>query len=429
MSEVPAFTPPAGFIEADSALRFVRLFVPAPEAEQVEQAQQHKCRSCGADAGWDGVAGGLKCNNCGAVESVEVTEVGWVRHNEFTLEALEGAEQGWGVDRREQQCDSCGGTLAIDAEQLSERCPFCGSHTVHIRAAEESLRPRYVAPFRLDRAELADRVAAWLAEGSWMFPSRAGNLSAVDNFVGIYLPFWRFNSKVEADWQALVGTNEAKVIESSEGPPIIIPWVSWETERGKVELDLDAILVPGTEHLNPTVIQHIEPFDLAAASEYDPKLLAGWPASGWKISLPDAWRTGRKRIRALTTKAAKDEVPGDYRASFTVDIDFDDESWQCLLLPIYVSSYKYRGKTYNIVVNGQTGAVGGSRPVRWSIVYLWMLAYMVPGLAWVSCVGVPLSWLLIGIFLMFWPGCRILKWGWRRQGDLYAAALHAEASR
>ncbi|MFQ5408092.1 MAG: hypothetical protein ACE5FI_06680, partial [Anaerolineales bacterium] len=42
-----------------------------------------------------------------------------------------------------------------------------------------------------------------------------------------------------------------------------------------------------------------------------------------------------------------------------------DEKWRYVLLPVYVSAYKYRGKTYQTLVNGQNGTVGGQRPVSW----------------------------------------------------------------
>ena len=33
-----------------------------------------------------------------------------------------------------------------------------------------------------------------------------------------------------------------------------------------------------------------------------------------------------------------------------------------VLLPVWLAAYKYRGKTYRFVVNGQTGRVQGERP-------------------------------------------------------------------
>ena len=39
-----------------------------------------------------------------------------------------------------------------------------------------------------------------------------------------------------------------------------------------------------------------------------------------------------------------------------------------ILLPVWLAAYKYRGKTYRFVVNGQSGRVQGERPYSaWKI--------------------------------------------------------------
>ena len=38
------------------------------------------------------------------------------------------------------------------------------------------------------------------------------------------------------------------------------------------------------------------------------------------------------------------------------------DSFKLVLLPVWVASYRYGGKEYPVVVNGQTGTVHGQRP-------------------------------------------------------------------
>jgi hypothetical protein len=37
-------------------------------------------------------------------------------------------------------------------------------------------------------------------------------------------------------------------------------------------------------------------------------------------------------------------------------------TFKLVLLPLYVGSYTYRGRRYWVLINGQTGKVGGARP-------------------------------------------------------------------
>jgi len=61
--------------------------------------------------------------------------------------------------------------------------------------------------------------------------------------------------------------------------------------------------------------------------------------------------------------------------------DFADETWRYILVPVYVAAYRYQEKTYQVLVNGQTGAVAGQKPVAWWKIWLVVAALLVPGLA------------------------------------------------
>ena len=57
-----------------------------------------------------------------------------------------------------------------------------------------------------------------------------------------------------------------------------------------------------------------------------------------------------------------------------------EETFKHILLPVYVSSYRYNGKEYNFFVNGETGTVSGSRPYSfWKIFFAVLLGLIVIG--------------------------------------------------
>lgn len=45
------------------------------------------------------------------------------------------------------------------------------------------------------------------------------------------------------------------------------------------------------------------------------------------------------------------------------DHRFSDVRFKHILLPVWLSSYTYRGKIYRFMVNGETGRVAGKAPV------------------------------------------------------------------
>ena len=52
--------------------------------------------------------------------------------------------------------------------------------------------------------------------------------------------------------------------------------------------------------------------------------------------------------------------------------DYTAETFKHVLLPVWMAAYKYSGKTYRFLVNGQTGEVQGERP--WSV---WKIGFAV----------------------------------------------------
>jgi hypothetical protein len=55
-------------------------------------------------------------------------------------------------------------------------------------------------------------------------------------------------------------------------------------------------------------------------------------------------------------------VGGDTQQALRVSHRFADERFKHLLLPIWISAYRYRGRPYQFLVNGQTGEVTGRAP-------------------------------------------------------------------
>jgi len=59
------------------------------------------------------------------------------------------------------------------------------------------------------------------------------------------------------------------------------------------------------------------------------------------------------------------QVPGDTHRNLNVDATFSEQKFKQILAPVWLMSYVYRGTSYQVVVNGVTGSVAGSRPWSW----------------------------------------------------------------
>lgn len=48
-----------------------------------------------------------------------------------------------------------------------------------------------------------------------------------------------------------------------------------------------------------------------------------------------------------------------------MNTNYKDIKFKHLLLPVFVSAYKFNGKLYQFLVNGRTGEIQGQRPYSW----------------------------------------------------------------
>jgi len=62
------------------------------------------------------------------------------------------------------------------------------------------------------------------------------------------------------------------------------------------------------------------------------------------------------------------DIGGDRQRITALETEIDGITFKHVLLPIWVAAYRYGGRSFRIVINGQTGRVQGERPYSaWKI--------------------------------------------------------------
>jgi Zn finger protein HypA/HybF involved in hydrogenase expression len=384
--------PPPNFIATESAIDGIEVYMPAPEeAEEHREIVEFKCPQCNAATAYSAADGGLTCTHCGYYEPPQKAIAGkGAEEFEFTVETLERAAHGWGQARKELQCQDCGAYTSVPAGSLTHTCPFCASHKVIQREApQDVLRPRFLIPFQIEAGDCHDITREWLGS-SWMTPGPLRRLANLAEFSGLYLPFWTFDAVTQADWKAQVGHKKTERYYSG-GKWKTRTKIVWKWESGRIRLGHDDLLITGTTRLSPVLLKRIKSYDLRRLAPYEAKYLAGFQAQAYDVPLESAWESARHEMREYTRQACRNQASTSRIRNFSMNLDFGDESWRYILLPIYLAIYIYNAQSYQVMVNGQTGAISGQRPVDWLKLWLAVAGLLAPGLT----LGI------IGLIVMF----------------------------
>jgi DNA-directed RNA polymerase subunit RPC12/RpoP len=324
-------------------------------------------------------AGKLYCDHCGYDEAPEKKLLGkGAEEFEFTLETMQRSLRGWGDDRKEMACQRCGAQVSVPPDTLAYSCPFCGSNKVFYREPlQDVLRPRFLIPFKIPPDTCRETTRQWLGS-SWMTPGELRSAAAVNKFNPIYIPYWTFDSLAKSRWKAQVG-KEVRDHYYVNGERRERTRIDWRWESGMVEKFFDDLLVPGTVRLNLGALGKVDFYNMQELVLYEPRLLAGMQAQAYDVPLEEAWAAGRKIMRERTRRACLDRASSNHIRDFSMTLDFGEESWRYILVPVYTSVYTFNSKTYQIILNGQNGKVAGPRPVDWTKVWLAIAALLAPG--------------------------------------------------
>ena len=125
--------------------------------------------------------------------------------------------------------------------------------------------------------------------------------------------------------------------------------------------------------VNARLLRGVEPFPTDGLVPYDPGYLAGWTVERYQVDLATAAVRARELMETVLRQLCSSAVPGDTQRNLNVRATFTNQRFKHILVPVWLMTYTYAAKSYQVVVNGATGRVNGSRPWSWVKITLLVL--------------------------------------------------------
>lgn len=346
----------------------------AAPTEQVASARQKfSCPACGAEADWNPAKQALICPFCGTESPAKLQMLGAetviVEHDLVAaLRSIPDSARGWQAAKISVRCQSCQAISVFDAGQIGRRCDFCGSTAlVPYEEVKEAFRPESLLPLKISESQARDLIRAWYAR-QWLAPNRFSAKAITDTVKGIYLPYWTFDAQADARWTAESG--EYYYVRENNRT---VRRVKWTPASGALSHFFNDDLVCASIGVNPARLQSIQPFPTETLVPFDPGYLAGWTVERYQIDLVAGAERSRAQMNAALRQLCGQQVPGDTYRDLAVDATFSNQTFKHILAPVWLLTYVYGASSYQVVVNGVTGATAGSRPWSWVKVSLLVL--------------------------------------------------------
>lgn len=337
----------------------------------MSDTEEHRfpCAQCGADYRFDPAKGALVCDHCGHQEPVN--DGPWagsaLKELDYRAALDQKLPEAEIEETRVLQCPNCAAQVEFDPDTHAAECPFCATPVVTDTGTHRHIKPRGVLAFALDERAARKAMTDWLGR-LWFAPNGLQEYARKGRRMqGIYVPYWTFDADTKSEYDGERGTvyyENVTVVRDGKEVQQRVAKVRWRRVSGRVARFFDDVLVLASKSLPKRYTDALEPWDLTALSPYRPEFLAGFRAEGYQVELPEGFEEARAIMARAIERDVRFDIGGDRQRVHDIRTRTSDVTFKHVLLPVWLAAYKYRGKTFRFVVNGQTGRVQGERP--WS---------------------------------------------------------------
>lgn len=345
------------------------------------------CQQCGAELQFQPGTTSLKCQHCSFENLIPQSEEE-IEEIDFHVTAQALRDQAPTQESDVVKCDACGAESSFGPNITASACPFCGTQIVATASSKRLLRPRSLLPFKVTRDKSLELFGSWI-KSLWFAPSDLRQYALNDERLrGVYLPHWTYDSRATTFYRGQRGDDywvtvprtvmvngRAQVRMTRERR------TRWRSVSGTVGNRFDDVVVPASRSLPQDDLLKLEPWDLKALVAYDDGYISGFVAESYQVDLEEGWTTARQLMDPIIRETVCRDIGGDHQRIDSLKTQYAGITFKHILLPVWLSAYRYRGKLFRFMVNARTGEVLGQRPYSaWKITLAVLSGLVVAGL-------------------------------------------------
>lgn len=341
------------------------------------------CRQCGAHLLFAPGEKALKCPHCGTANAIQPGgQAGSVEEQSLVAHLALRAGSEPTIERQMLTCGGCGAQSQLAEHLVADRCPFCAAPLVAADAQVKRLiRPRAIGQFEIPENAAREAFREWIA-GLWFAPNALRHAYRADRGLqGLYIPYWTYDADSSTPYQGQRGDyyyETETVTRNGTTEKRQVRRTAWTRVSGEVDLHFDDILVRASYSLPPKIADSLGPWRLWQLEPYRDEFVAGLSVEAYQIGLEPGFGSARELMETSIADAIRRDIGGDEQRIDAMTPRYANVTFKHILLPVWLSSYRYGDRSFRFLVNGQTGMVAGERPYSpWKIAGAVLLALLV----------------------------------------------------
>ncbi|WP_375498438.1 hypothetical protein [uncultured Jatrophihabitans sp.] len=354
---------------------------PSDESQAAVPAPRFTCSNCGAQTYYAPGTSVLRCSACGTEQAITDDGRAIVEHSYDEWASLPPKPVDT-IAAQVLQCQNCGASTETDL--LADRCQFCSGVLIALSSPPGLIVPEAVVPFGIDQGAANAAFATWV-RSRWFAPNALKKVGSTEAIKGTYVPHWTYDAQTETDYTGQRGEHYwvtvTRTVSDGQGGTrqenVQEMRTRWWPAYGQVSRWFDDVVVRASHQLPPKRLDEAGPWDLTRAVAYRPEFLAGYSALRYDVDPDVGLQDARGQMESVVENDCRADIGGDEQIVSHIDVRYAAVMFKLMLLPLWIASYLHAGKTFQVLVNANTGEVVGDRPISRVKVALAVLAALI----------------------------------------------------
>ena len=285
-------------------------------------------------------------------------------------QVLESFSAVWNLELRPAGCPTCKQVYLLHPGQDQSRCPLCGQASLVPQPAAwlHPTAPELVVPFNPAIANQIPTLLTSFVKEVWLKPDDFTAANLQQRLRPVYETRWLVDGQVVGSWQAEEGfdyqVKSSQESYSSNGwrsRDVVETRIRWEARLGQVQRAYQNISVPAFSH-QQQLDALVGGYDTRAAVSYNPAVVGQAAVHIPDLQPDEVWQAAQSLFNQAAAGEIQNACQAQHNRNVSIHAGYAGLNWTEMLLPLYSSYYQDDdGRVHSILINGQTGRIGGMR--------------------------------------------------------------------